>query len=360
MQNRRQKKRCAYSIRLFCLLACGILFTACGERCVDDDATVIGSVEEEESDQKSESGQENLEKSKESEQPKPDAADKDEEPQETGEVIGGKPKEGTDLAQDNEERFYECAEMLKVNRTEAETRYQRLCRDDVFRDQTARLVGVDIEDLDQNGQPDMVVMVQEGENYYYGAGCIYFYMNEDEAYCFRDEDYPFFFGFNVIPGDFDGDGNMEIAFESLGTGCGGAGDWHPRILKYKDHTMAPMDFPYEASDDSYNPAWPGISISVAQEMQEDTYSAYCAYLDDTIMFKADNVWEPEERRECGGNSRGYFNLWRGEYEGKDALEVSEVLYGEGGMAHVLGLAKFLIVWDEDGEGKIVKWWVEPS
>lgn len=278
MQNRRQKKRCAYSIRLFCLLACGILLTACGERCVDDDATVIGSVEEEESDQKSESGQENLEGSEESEQPKPDAADKDEEPQETGEVIGGKPKEGTDLAQDNEERFYECVEMLKVNRTEAETRYQRLCRDDVFRNQTAQLVGVDIEDLDQNGQPD----------------------------------------------------------------------------------MAPMDFPYETADDSYNPDWRGVRITITQEAQADTYSAYCAYLDDTIVFESENVREPEGRQKCGGNSRGYFNLWRGEYEGRDALEVSEILSGEGGTGHVLGLAKFLIVWDEDGEGKIVKWWVEPS
>ncbi len=77
------------------------------------------------------------------------------------------------------------------------------------------------------------------------------------------------------------------------------------------------------------------------------------------MFEAENVFDPDASQPCGGNSRGYFNLWRSEYDGRDALEVSEYLYGEGGIAHGLGLAKFLIVWDENGEGEIVKWWVEP-
>lgn len=350
-----------YLFRLFFLVECGFLLTACG----DTDTAADSVVEEQEVCREAETAQEDAKESElgqeVSEQPESDRgiADEDGESRVAEDVSGEVSRETEDYAVRNKERFYECAEMLEMDRAEAESRYQRLCGDNVFKDHTAVLVGADIEDLDQNGQPDMVVMVQEGEYYYYGEGCIYFYMNEDEAYCFRDEDYPFFFGFNLVPGDFDGDGNTEIAFESLGTGCGGAGDWHPRILKYKDYTMMPMDFPYEADDDSNNSDWRGVSISVAQEEQADTYSAYCAYLDDTIVFEADNMWEPEGRRECGGNSRGYFNLWRGEYEGKDALEVSEVLYGEGGMAHVLGLAKFLIVWDENGEGKIVKWWVEP-
>lgn len=194
---------------------------------------------------------------------------------------------------------------------------------------------------------------QEGEYNYYGEGCIYFYMNEDEPYCFRDEEYPFFFGFNIISGDFDADGNTEIAFESLGSGVGGAGDWHPRILKYKDHTMEPMEFPADDYDGR------GVRIVITQEEKWDTYSAYCAYLDETIVFEAKNIFDPDASQSCGGNSRGYFNLWRGEYEGRDALEVSELLYGEGGTAHGLGFAKFLIVWDENGDGQIVKWWIEP-
>ena len=81
--------------------------------------------------------------------------------------------------------------------------------------------------------------------------------------------------------------------------------------------------------------------------------------DETIVFESENSFEPDGRYECGGNSRGYYNLRKIEYGGKDALEVSEYLYGEGRIAHGLGLAKFLIVWDQDGEGRIVKWWIEP-
>ncbi len=43
---------------------------------------------------------------------------------------------------------------------------------------------------------------------------------------------------------------------------------------------------------------------------------------------------------------------------KNAIEVSEYLYGEGGIVHGVGRAKFLIVWDADGTGYIVKWWID--
>ena len=203
----------------------------------------------------------------------------------------------------------------------------------------------------------MVVMVQEEEYCYYGTGCIYFYMNEDEAYDFRDEEYPFFFNLNIATGDYDKDGYTEIAFASQGTGCGGSGDWHSRIVKYKDHSMERMEFP----SDDYEDDTREIFIEITREMQENTYSAYCLRLDETITFEAENAedWhETDKRRTVGGNSRGYFNLWCGEYEGQDALEVSEYLYGEGGIANCVGFARFLIVWDEDGNGQIVDWWVD--
>lgn len=279
--------------------------------------------------------------------------------EQTGQEMSAEQKDSEALAESgqsaqyNEKRFFECAAKWEVDRAEAESHYRRLCEDNVFRNQTAWLVWADIEDLDQNGQPDMAVMVKDDEYSGYGEGCIYFYMNEDEPYCFRDEEYPFHFGFDLIPGDFDNDGNTEIAFESLGSGVGAAGDWHPRILKYKNHTMEPVDFPGDDYDGR------GIRIEITQEEKWDTYSAYCAYMDDTIVFEAENIADPDASQPCGGNSRGYFNLWRSDYEGRDALEVSEYLYGEGGIAHGLGLAKFLIVWDENGEGEIVKWWVEP-
>lgn len=48
-----------------------------------------------------------------------------------------------------------------------------------------------------------------------------------------------------------------------------------------------------------------------------------------------------------------------EYKGGYAVEASEYLYGEGGHAHGVGIAKFIIVWDEDGNSRVDKWWIEP-
>ena len=81
------------------------------------------------------------------------------------------------------------------------------------------LTGLRLDDIDGNGQMDMLVMVLDAkEEPFYGSGALWLYMNEDEPYCFRDEEYPFHFGFYLIPGDFDNDGNTEIAFESPGSG----------------------------------------------------------------------------------------------------------------------------------------------
>lgn len=363
MRKRWRRNQYTYKIRLLFLTGGCLFFCACGDKGGDNGATADGREAAEQFGQESEAvrenfgesglGQENLKVTGKSAQDR-NAVDENEASQETVDGVDedAAGEESADLAQYNEKRFFECAEKWEVDRAEAESHYQRLCDDNVFRNQTAWLVWADMEDLDQNGQTDMAVMVKDDEYSGYGEGCIYFYMNEDEPYCFRDEEYPFHFGFYLIPGDFDNDGNTEIAFESLGSGVGAAGDWHPRILKYKNHTMEPMDFPGDDYDGR------GIRVEITQEEKWDTYRAYCAYMDDTIVFEAENVFDPDASQPCGGNSRGYFNLWRSEYEGRDALEVSEYLYGEGGTAHGLGLAKFLIVWDENGEGEIVKWWVE--
>ena len=78
------------------------------------------------------------------------------------------------------------------------------------------------------------------------------------------------------------------------------------------------------------------------------------------------MFEPYEQdasethgRRGGANCRGFYDLKCVEYEGGLALEVSEYLYGEGGIVHGVGIAKFIIVWDEDGNSRADKWWVEP-
>lgn len=41
-------------------------------------------------------------------------------------------------------------------------------------------------------------------------------------------------------------------------------------------------------------------------------------------------------------------------EMKNALQCSEYLYGEGGIAHSVCSAEFIIVWDEEGECDVAK------
>ena len=43
---------------------------------------------------------------------------------------------------------------------------------------------------------------------------------------------------------------------------------------------------------------------------------------------------------------------------RDALVVSEYLCGEGGNVHCVGIARFLLLWEQDGSGRIEKWWIE--
>ena len=238
---------------------------------------------------------------------------------------------------------------------EWESCFQRLCQDDIFAGGDLELVDFILEDLDENGQEDMVVMVQNPDALFvYGTGCVYFYMNEDAPYCFLDEEFPFFFQVDLSSGDLDGDGNVEIVFGAQGTGNGGAGDWHYRLLTYKDHTMEWMELP----SDSYETEERGIRIQVIQETKKDTYSAYCPVLEETLTFTSQNAKKPEKQAmEVGGNCRGFYQVECVEYEGGYALKTAEYLFGEGGIVHGVGAAWFVFVWD--GEWRIARWWVEP-
>lgn len=54
-------------------------------------------------------------------------------------------------------------------------------------------------------------------------------------------------------------------------------------------------------------------------------------------------WElPEAEKAVGAEVYGFFNLRVAEYEGKKVLQVSEYLHGEGGTAHRVGEAQFMI------------------
>lgn len=258
----------------------------------------------------------------------------------------------------NVKKFFEETEEQGIDQQEAEEYLQTLMDDNIFQDGAMALTGIQIDDIDGNGQADMLVMVLDAqETPAYGSGSLWFYMNEDEPYCFSEEDCSYNGWFEAFWADIDNDENVEIVFSAQGTGCGAVGDSYKAVFKYKDHGIERMQLPSDFEED-YDC---GIWVDVIQEPQKDSYSAYCPCFDERIPFQAENVegWDlPEAAQDVGSNARGYFNLRVAEYQGKKALQASEYLYGEGGVAHYVATAQFLIAWRADGTPEVVKWWIE--
>lgn len=107
----------------------------------------------------------------------------------------------------------------------------------------------------------------------------------------------------------------------------------------------------------------GFKVDVIMEPEPDTYTAYCPYLDESITFQGSNssLWEKyleQAPMNAGGNCRGFFGLQAVVWEGRNALQVEEYLYGEGGIVHGVGGANFVLVWDEQDNGSVADWWVD--
>ncbi len=257
---------------------------------------------------------------------------------------------------DNKTYFYEKADEQGVTQKEAETYWENLLADDIFQDDAMELTELVIEDMDKNGQNDLLVMVLDREEKpFYGSGCVWLYMNEDEPYCFADEDASYYGWFDSFAEDIDNDGNVEIVLSTQGSGGGAVGDSYKAVLKYQNHGFERMELPSDLLEEYDR----GIDIMVYQEPEENYYSAYCDYLKENIYFHAENTFEPEaEAVWVGGNARGFYNLRPVKYEGKNALQASEYLYGEGGIVHNVATAQFIILWDKNGDAYIDKWWIE--
>ena len=276
------------------------------------------------------------------------------------------PEPDADLSEDtqadpNSAFFFEETDACGIERAEAEVYWQILLDDNIFQDDSTKLTGLVIDDIDGNNQNDMLVMVLEAVETpaypTYGSGCLWFYMNEDEPYCFTSNDCSFCGWFDAFWADIDNDENIEIIFSAQGNGVGAVGDFYKAIFKYKDHKIERMELPTDFEYD-YDC---GLYISVFQEPEENSYSAYCPYFNETISFRALNVenWQlPYTTQEAGNNVRGFYDLRCVKYDGKNALQASEYLCGEGGVIHNIATAKFIITWDEAGTPSVDKWWIE--
>ncbi|MEH2959823.1 VCBS repeat-containing protein [Candidatus Merdisoma sp. JLR.KK006] len=260
--------------------------------------------------------------------------------------------------EENRERFFEEAQRQGIGSEQAEKLFGRLLEDKIFQNGALALTGLRLDDIDGNGQMDMLLMVQDAEQIvFYGSGGLWFYMNEDTPYCFDEEECSYYGIFDVFWADVDNDENVEIVFSAEGFGCGAVGDSYKAVFKYKNHTMERMELPSDLEIDHDC----GLVVDVIQEPEADSYSAYCPYLDELIPFGRENECPPPEMAEAvGGNARGFYDLSMVEYEGKNVLQASEYLYGEGGVADCAAIAQFLITWEEDGTPVVLKWWIEEA
>lgn len=265
----------------------------------------------------------------------------------------------------NEKIFYEEMEKQGIDQQTAKEYFQTLIEDNLFQDGEMALTGIRIDDIDKNGQKDMLVMVLDAQEMpFYGSGGLWFYINDDTPYCFSEEMCSYYGWFDTFWEDIDNDENVEIVFSAQGTGCGAVGDSYKAIFKYrnsltdnsKKHNIERMQLPSDFDED-YDC---GIKIEVFQEPEKNQYSAFCPYFDETISFQAENMGEdlPNTARCVGSEVRGFYNLCATEYNGKMVLQASEYLNGEGGNVHNVATAQFLITWKEDGTPEIIKWWIE--
>lgn len=257
-------------------------------------------------------------------------------------------------AYNNEEFFYEHTDAQDIDRREADEYWDMLLADNVFKDDTMALTGLFVDDMDDNGVNDLLVMIIDYENFaIHGAGCVWFYMNEDEPYCFDTEAASYYGDFDFFAEDIDNDGNTELVLSTFGWGSGFP-DTYKAVFKYKNHDLKRMELP---SDYDWDDEWE-IHIKVNKEADKNQYSAYCSYFEEEIFFEAENCDPDKAFSNCYGNVRGFTNLQPIEYQGKNALQASEYLAGEGGWTHLVATAEFVILWDENGHSYVDSWWIE--
>lgn len=268
-----------------------------------------------------------------------------------------------------EKTFLEKGEEQGIAEAELRRFYRRLLADDlwngaVWEERNRRLNDWVIADLDGNGQTDMLVMAGEGGVFVPGE--IWLYFNGEPAYTLKDESdyYEEFlcFGSSFWEGpvveDVDNDGRLELLFAVGNGGNGGPGGRDTCLFRRVGNVWE--ECLEELPNDREEGGETGLHIDVTC-IGANRYEAYCPYLGESVEFDGQNsreIAESEFGRAGGGNVRGFYAFKCVQYEGKNALQCREYLSGEGGNAHGVGAAVFLLVWDADGVCRVADWWVE--
>ncbi len=278
---------------------------------------------------------------------------------------------------EQEKAFLEEGEKRGIERAELQHFYRKMLADDLWNGVVWRWDGASedshrqisdwvIDDLDGNGQADMVVMAGEGRLFVPGE--IWLYLNGEPAYILKDEtafyEEHFCFGSSFweepVMADLDNDGRLELLFAVGNGGNGGPGGRDNCLFRRVGDEWVEClgELPNDGGELRGDETELHVSVVC---IGLDRYEAYCPYLDERIEFDGWNIREIGEKEyghTVGANVRGFFGFERVTYQGKNALKCREYLSGEGGNAHGVGEAVFILAWDADGECGVADWWVE--
>ena len=255
---------------------------------------------------------------------------------------------------------------------DSEAWYKQVTTDIPYAEGSYDLRGINYADLDQEGTLDLVILLtlQNGaittEDYpkaYLGV-----YMNKDAAYVKELNDGNYYMAFRqILSGDIDNDGKIEIICSLDTGGNGGNGSVAKYIFKYKDNNIVPMAFPRGDLEGFEDIIDEGYVVNVLFGKGDNKYKAVCDGLGKTIEFNADNAVDSDgnkiaqnmrENYLAGGNTRGFTLFDIVEKNGRNYLLAKEYLHGEAGLAHQLRWATFLLDWDKDGNPSVLEFGVE--
>lgn len=212
------------------------------------------------------------------------------------------------------------------------------------------------QDFDQSGKNDLILYGTDVEKCKYE---LYIYMNDESLYT---KTLPLYcWDMEIISGDIDHDGDIELVYSGYNGGNGGAGGYVKGILKYKNGTFTVMELPGDFTEEEQEYGEAGYHINVLFGEETDTYEVVCPALNEREIIYAEYsktedgnyVVKPKHGAEAGANCRGFYNLRIINENGIDYLMAEEYFYKEGGVNDGLGNARFIFDWNHK-KGWIVK------
>ena len=203
-------------------------------------------------------------------------------------------------------------------------------------------------DFDNSGTLDLILhIVTENDS----KSMLHIFMNED-FYTVRCPQKCW--DIEVLSGDIDHDGAIELIYSGDTGGNGGSGSYCKGIIKYVNHSFSIMDLPGDFSQEEKDTGEYGYHIDAYFGTNINEYEIVCPTLNkrDVIQHeyakdaKGNYFRRGRPGEQAGGNVRGFYNLSIQTENGKDYLAADEYLHGEGGINWGIGTVHFVFDWDE--------------